>query len=254
MLKDRRIVAFFALCAICAIWIYWWASSGFPLEGQICEIPEPPKNCGSHNVFFYSAYRLASIANQWGVLITAFATVAIGYFTYTLFITSATQAQLTRESIDLARQEFISTHRPKIIVYGVDFGGTPNDSEQEIPVTFRYVNSGVATAYVTQIGTRVIHLFKSTLPNDVQFRIAQLPYPIEVKSGMHAFAITVDTMPSTSPNLLKALEGVEKVVCVGYLVYEDDNGTKRQTGFCRAYDRSSNRWQPMNDDDYEYSY
>jgi hypothetical protein len=164
---------------------------------------------------------------------------------------AAVQARLTKSSLDIAREEFISTHRPKIIVYGVDFGGSPNVAESQIPVTFRYVNSGVSTAYVTQIGSRVLKLVnKLTLPNDVQFRLAEIPFPVEVKSGMHGFGITIDKMAPYSPRALTK----EWVVCVGYLVYEDDNGTKRQTGFCREYDHASKRWKPVKDDDYEYSY
>jgi hypothetical protein len=85
MLKiPRHICAIAALVLIYSAWINWWASSGFPFEGEICEIAHPAENCGSHNVFFYSAYRLASISNQWSALIAAAATIAIAWFTLTL--------------------------------------------------------------------------------------------------------------------------------------------------------------------------
>src|SRR6266496_910438 len=46
--------------------------------------------------------------------VTAVATVFIGVFTWVLACVSGRQARLTRESIELAREEFIATHRPKI--------------------------------------------------------------------------------------------------------------------------------------------
>ena len=115
MLKLRRWqVIFAALLAVYVIWFWWWASSGYILEGQICEIPEPPKNCGNHNVFFYFAYRLATIANEWGVLITAIATIVIALFTATLWYVSRDTLWTAIKSVELVRDEFLSTHRPKI--------------------------------------------------------------------------------------------------------------------------------------------
>jgi hypothetical protein len=106
MLKiPRHIWALAALLLIYGVWINWWASSGFPLEGQICEIPHPPENCGSHNVFFYSAYRLASISNQWSALIAAAATIAIAWFTLTL---NQSTEKLQRAFISLQKIDFIS--------------------------------------------------------------------------------------------------------------------------------------------------
>jgi len=48
--------------------------------------------------------------------VTAVATIAIALFTIVLARVTGQQARLTRQSIDLARAEFVSTHRPRIIV------------------------------------------------------------------------------------------------------------------------------------------
>lgn len=48
--------------------------------------------------------------------VTAVASVLIGLFTGVLARVTGRQARLTRESIDLARKEFISTRRPHVIV------------------------------------------------------------------------------------------------------------------------------------------
>jgi hypothetical protein len=48
--------------------------------------------------------------------LTAIATIAIAWFTWTLWRATTEQGRLTQQAIDLARAEFIGSHRPKIIV------------------------------------------------------------------------------------------------------------------------------------------
>ena len=84
MLKDWRKLLFWGGCAFFAGWILWWASSGYPLEGPICPNESAKYDCTSYNVIFYSAWQVAQFATHWSVLITAFATIAMGYFTFTL--------------------------------------------------------------------------------------------------------------------------------------------------------------------------
>src|ERR1700734_3821912 len=84
MLKDWRKLLFWGGCAFFAGWILWWASSGYPLEGPICPNESAKYDCTSYNEIFYSAWQVAQFATHWSVLITAFATIAMGYFTFTL--------------------------------------------------------------------------------------------------------------------------------------------------------------------------
>jgi len=256
MLKRHYKIVFLAILVFAfAAWIQWWASSGFILEHQICGEAKDP-DCGSYNVIFYSAWRLAKAADHWGGLITAVATVAIGYFTYTLYTTSAEQARLTRDSIDLARQEFISTHRPKILVYGFNFFGAATergDTEDPIRVSFRYVNTGDSPAKIKMIGTKLVHLFKPTMPSEIDFAIDRIDPPVEVESGRHGFRLTTDRFDQER-FIFNSAADTYSLVCVGVIVYADDIGTDRQMGFCRRYDDDSNRWVAMDEPEYEYSY
>jgi hypothetical protein len=84
MLTNWRTLLLWALVAVFALWIQYWASSGFILEHQICGETKNPEDCGSYNVILYSAWRLAKALDHWTALIAAIATVAIGIFTYTL--------------------------------------------------------------------------------------------------------------------------------------------------------------------------
>ena len=93
----------FAACLLIAYvgWIYWWASSGYIVEGPICETYEPPKNCESRNVIFYSAWAVAKALDHWSTLITALATVVIGFFLFTLWSSNRKILQATNQSINL---------------------------------------------------------------------------------------------------------------------------------------------------------
>jgi hypothetical protein len=84
MLTNWRTLLLWALVAVFALWIQYWASSGFILEHQICGETKNLEDCGSYNVILYSAWRLAKALDHWTALIAAIATVAIGIFTYTL--------------------------------------------------------------------------------------------------------------------------------------------------------------------------
>jgi hypothetical protein len=63
---------------------WWWASLGYPTETQICNPPGSTENCESHNVLFAFAIAALDKFNFYSALITALATGAIGYFTFTL--------------------------------------------------------------------------------------------------------------------------------------------------------------------------
>ncbi|MBU6475242.1 MAG: hypothetical protein KGQ70_04690, partial [Alphaproteobacteria bacterium] len=42
--------------------------------------------------------------------------------------------------------------------------------------------------------------------------------------------------------------------CFGSIVYKDGAGMVRTTGFCRSYDKDTERFTPLQDSDYEYAY
>jgi len=96
MLKNWRIVLFWALVIVVALWIQWWGSWDFPLQHQICGKGEAAHDCDSYNVFFFSARRLAETIDPWSVLITAIATAVVAYFTWTIKTISNRQLAYTR--------------------------------------------------------------------------------------------------------------------------------------------------------------
>jgi hypothetical protein len=166
---------------------------------------------------------------------------------------AAEQSSDMKASIALARAEFISTHRPRILVYGLNIVLKKPDDPEKLAVSFRYVNAGDSTATITGWGTKLIVLYKPTVPSNVEFE--HIVHQFEIKSGEHSIGITTDTFPWTFTGWREhAIAQQARFICIGYIKYRDGNDTLRQTGFCREYDPESNRWVKIADDEYEYSY
>jgi hypothetical protein len=92
------------------------------------------------------------------------------------------------------------------------------------------------------------------LPGEIQFNHEEIAPPINVPSGMHGIRLTLATIVPATVLAAGARPDTEKIVCVGYVLYRDGNGTRRQAGFCREFNLATGRWTKMKDDEYEYSY
>ncbi len=91
MLKHWRVVVLWTVVVTFALWIRWWSSWDFALEHQIQSCDKTPDDCGSYNIIFFSAWRLAIGINYWSALVTAFATAAVAIFTGTIYAINKSQ-------------------------------------------------------------------------------------------------------------------------------------------------------------------
>jgi hypothetical protein len=255
MLKSALI--FFAACLV-FLFVFVWSENEFAHSFQSCVAKTRSQETTEHPD--KQSYAVAVIVraqldcsfrfiDQHNGFFAALAAMAVAAFTFTLWISTSKQARLTGDSIKLARQEFVATHRPHIIVYGFDDQG---DGEKPHRVQFRYVNKGNTRAYVTEIGSALIASNKTIMESDfTDYKVKKFEPPVEVKSGNSGFKLTEDFIDYIKL-LFADRDGA--VFCVGYVIYRDDNGTSRQTGFCRRYEPNSGRWLKVEDEEYEYSY
>jgi hypothetical protein len=180
------------------------------------------------------------------------ATVALSVIAFFQLIVFGWQGVQLGRTVDLGREEFASTHRPKIIVYGVDskLPGAGNERN----VNFRYVNIGDTEAKVTSVSSRIQVVRNDRPPAGIELHgHTAMSKPIVCKSGEHGFAVTPDAVSFI--NLVRSGQpGSEFVFCVGVIAYRDGNDVERLTGFCRRYDCHSERWLQVADHDYEYAY
>jgi hypothetical protein len=187
-----------------------------------------------------------------GVGLTAFASFIIAAFTATLWSATKQQGLLTFKSLKLAREEFISTHRPKIVVYGMDVKLAGDDKPRHIH--FRYINAGDTDASVTFIESRILWTAKAMVAAGIELhRHDTIKEPIPVPSGMNGFAITPDGVDFATL-VRSGRSGHDTAFCIGVVVYRDKNDVERRTGFCRRYDSERERWLKVEDEDYEYAY
>jgi hypothetical protein len=120
MIKGWRNLLLWGGCAFFGGWILWWASAGYPLEGPICPSESTNDNCARYNVIFYSAWQIAQFASHWSVLITAAATVAIGYFTLTLKRSTDKLWSATNDSAKIAERSLTEIERAFIYLEGFE--------------------------------------------------------------------------------------------------------------------------------------
>jgi hypothetical protein len=191
--------------------------------------------------------------------VTAVATLAIAGFTLILWLATSQQARLTGDTIALAREEFLTSHRPLLIVHSArvleaDQSKSPDD--QPLRVEFGVINAGTSAGTATGSAVYLDVLYPIDRPylprlprNDLI-----LPRPYEVGT---TDTITVETDRYGYGMFIGNRDKIPYLS--GWIVYEDRRGHARTTYFCRQFDRfpGSNidgRFVPVDDPDCEKTY
>jgi hypothetical protein len=179
--------------------------------------------------------------------LTAVATVFIAIFTIVLAIVTGRQARLTRQAINLARSEFISTHRPRVRIRNVALEN-PLPPERRRWYVFEpgqavqghlYVgNVGGSEAKITSSHCRVFWT-KEPLP---------MERPYENETGNNFLGNTNLAAGASTIGTFYSIELIQdqahavglgrdgwKLYVMGWVDYLDTNQTPRRTSFCREY-------------------
>lgn len=209
-------------------------------------------------------WRIIDFLEKYNGAITALATIAIGVFTFVLVIVTRRQAKLTRESIDLARAEFISTHRPKIRIKHVWLVAL--GSNHPVTVEIVYANVGDAKAAVSCIGMdfNVINTDTQLPPGMTPPERPYIKYP-EIGMGVTMSTGNVISLGRLDEDRVADInDGKKYLCCFGFIEYTDTGPEEtrkiRRTAFCRVYQPSRRSIDGMgrfvksyySDPDYEY--
>lgn len=176
---------------------------------------------------------------------TAVATVFIAIFTFTLWQSTKRMMVATQGAVDLARQEFVASHRPKLRIRRI----TPNRPflfGVPISIVIEVANIGDTQATIFEVGIDVY-------ANGSDFDAAPRPQPSgpPVPAGKEA-RMTTTVRQSLSKAQIDAIElGTLELRLLGVINYRDDNGTIRATSFARLYDRTLRRFIKVSEDDQE---
>lgn len=158
----------------------------------------------------------------------------------------------TKSQIDILRQEFVSTHRPRIIVRNVRRVSVM--AQLPIKLGFYVMNIGDTEAIIRSIDAIVILQFsKFAIPRDLRL----LPCDAnktQLSSGEFIVIESQSGGPTTNDNIDNIKNGGLSIRIVGCIYYVDSNNFERRTGFARQYSVNTGRFEKIDDDEYEYEY
>ncbi len=189
--------------------------------------------------------------------VTAIATVFIAIFTIVLASVSGRQAKLTRQAVELANKEYVSTHRPRLIlrdaileaenvIYLLLNVGDTKATIVESWILVEFVEDGTRMRPIRSFGHDDL---KKLVLKGGESKELTYPIPNEVSFAIRwpeAIRIGIEDKPGL----------IGKTYFVGALVYEDDLGVKRRTIFRRRWDPGSLvfvRLTPEEERDHEYA-
>jgi hypothetical protein len=167
--------------------------------------------------------------------ITALATVVIAVYTVVLAWTSSRQSKLIASQVRLAREEFIATHRPQLRLSRF-YLSNPIMSQGERPsIIFMIQNVGLSVARVTEIRSVSIVLgIEDQFPKNMGIPFSE-KFTTRLESGQSEIFPVNGTVPLEDEDRGWVPQGKKNLYCLGVVVYLDELGNRRETGFCRRY-------------------
>ena len=201
---------------------------------------------------------MAHRMNHWitvSTIITAIATVFIATFNFLLSrIGKGQLTELTRQ-VNLAREQFISAHRPRIRARGFDIGDRDLPHGKPIRVVFIAQNIGETPAHLTEL-KGCIHIARSAtapIPTRIEFPFHNF-MSIALKGGEIEALYVEDGTTTSQENATEIYAGDMPLFCIGVIIYTDDSGVQRETGFCRRFSFRPYNSETIQDSEYEYEY
>ncbi len=182
-------------------------------------------------------------------------------FTVCLWYSTRNLWKTTEKSIELAREEFIANHPPKLRVHSVileyDYipvigGGRPG----EIQCFVDNIGGSMATIKERNLTFKKL---EEPMPPILPFRESLL---IEKTIFRGESTIELLFLDDEVVNTLRLYETEMKggskrtntdLYFFGYIDYLDNIGTIRRIAFCRQFNIITKRFTAVNDEDYEYS-
>ena len=168
--------------------------------------------------------------------------------------TAVNQSRETREAIDLARKEFIASHRPKLHVRFIQ--SRPLVAGERVMADIGIANIGVNDAAVVSIGADMACRTKTCdwEPPGLDVSASQSISPATriIKSGEQKTFFLQSEHPLSLENFHKIHFKELDLCAVGIVKYVDGIGTNRQTAFFRVYDSVRKRFIAADEPSHEY--
>jgi hypothetical protein len=162
-------------------------------------------------------------------LLAAFTALLVA-FTYRLW-------KSTDNLWSASREEFVATHRPRVILRYIQ-GPFYNDEGHHF-IWLTFVNTGANDATIEAFGGDLAYRSGFNEAWEILGLDAELKdiEPITIVCGQrHVFAVTAQTSSSSDEAISKSAWPGRQICAVGRLRYRDANGISRDTGFFRVLD------------------
>jgi hypothetical protein len=191
-------------------------------------------------------------------------TGAVAIFTFVLAAIAAWQGIQLKRTVDLAREEFISTHRPRIRVRRIVLDGAhgtlgagwlSHGDEFEISITLVNIGDIACTIIDGHYEIRFSRIDDSS----VGFSGSKIPFmeePITLNLGQgHVIKFNRTASLAYPGEGVRIIDQFERerwrMLIVGEVIYEDSLKRNRSTGFMRECSGKS-QFHRIDDPDYEY--
>jgi hypothetical protein len=198
------------------------------------------------------AVAMLEVLDKFSGAVTAVATAFIAIFTIVLVLVTRRQARLSRESIDLARSQFIATHRPRIVLKDVSF--------VDGQLLYMLVNTGDTEATVVESWI-LDELVRTGQPIRPLRSAGHHDLGRLILAGGEIRDLTHDPKMGAFmrvPDMMRI--GVEdqppmigEIYFTGAILYSDNAGIRRRSVFRRRWDRGYGSFIRLNDPDQEYA-
>lgn len=198
--------------------------------------------CASvHEAIFSFVNFIWDRANHENIL--AFGTIMIAVFTLTLWQSTERLWKQTKETVELARKEFISTHRPILRIRRISV--LPLVSNNRVAGAIALANIGDTQARVVEAG---LDIYVTGVRFDARpGPIANFP---PIPPGNEA-SIDVVGQVVTDIQIAAIEAGTLELRMLGIINYIDDNDIMRCTSFARTYNHTLRRFVKVSDGDAE---
>lgn len=185
----------------------------------------------------------------------------------TLYVAAQTRqaTTLTKESLDLARQEFIATHRPKLRVRNVTIRSVLPEKPIDPYRPFKKGDIVRGELYVVNVGDTpatvgeshcIVTWRQGLLPMERPYEADTannfLRTPIlrsgeSIEGRFHSSEMMADDVEDYCMSNYK-----KHLWVMGWIEYTDDLGSKRRCVFCREWHGESQNFVPVGNIDYEH--
>lgn len=236
----------FLIGALFWIPVLGWQASYSPTERQKEECYETAKKTG-HKADECKSFweKVTSDPIALFNLILAFSTVGLWVATISLSRASTNQ-------IKLAREEFNATHRPKIKIHTVEITRRVNEGDDTNMIGASILGFNVGESSAKNVEVRGEIFMGPNFAVDVMR--PKVKTFDEVLSGQKFRAEITSNWP-----VVNAAAGPRTGVhcyCLGWVAYWDENGLRRETGFCLRAEltNTGDRWVSAGQPTHEYEY